>query len=184
MSARAVSVSVVRPVLAAVRVLAPSAGPSVQLPTVALPLARVVWMGSVMEPLPVATANVTLPIGDYSLRLRVSDNRGGVGESDPLTFSIVAPAAEIEVTRITPISGRRGATVSTVVEGTGFTPGCYVTVNGGGVNVTTTFVSATRLNAVLSISGNTQIGPRAITVTRPTGVAGTSPSRIFTILTQ
>src|SRR5712691_9483931 len=43
----------------AVSVLAPAAVPRVQLPTVAMPLAPVVWVAPVMLPLPAAAANVT-----------------------------------------------------------------------------------------------------------------------------
>jgi hypothetical protein len=49
----------VSPAAAAVRVLAPAVVPSVQLPTVAMPLALVVCSAPVMLPSPKATANVT-----------------------------------------------------------------------------------------------------------------------------
>ena len=48
------------PVDVAVRVLGPAVVPRVQLPTVAIPLAFVVWVSPVPEPPPEATAKVTL----------------------------------------------------------------------------------------------------------------------------
>src|ERR1019366_548614 len=60
------------PALVAVRVLAPTAGPRVQLSTVAIPLALVV-AGRVPEPPPEATANVTLtPLTGLLLRSRTN----------------------------------------------------------------------------------------------------------------
>jgi hypothetical protein len=50
----------VSPLLVAVSVLPPTIDPSVQLPTVAMPLALVVALPPVMLPPPVATANVTV----------------------------------------------------------------------------------------------------------------------------
>jgi hypothetical protein len=50
----------VRPVDVAASVLLPAVVPIVQLPTVAIPLASVVWVPPVREPPPEATANVTL----------------------------------------------------------------------------------------------------------------------------
>ena len=49
-----------RPALVAVRLLAPALVPSVQLPTVAMPLALVMAVRPVAEPPPLATAKVTL----------------------------------------------------------------------------------------------------------------------------
>ena len=50
----------VNPVAVALRVFAPAAAPSVQLPTVAMPALDVVGVAPVMLPPPAATANVTL----------------------------------------------------------------------------------------------------------------------------
>src|SRR5881396_1300306 len=50
----------VSPLAVAVSVLVPAVVPSVQLPTLAMPLALVVWLAPVMLPLPGATANVTV----------------------------------------------------------------------------------------------------------------------------
>ncbi len=50
----------VRPPLVAVRVLAPAIVPSIQLPSVAMPLALVVGEAPVTEPPPPVTAKVTL----------------------------------------------------------------------------------------------------------------------------
>ena len=125
--------------------------------------------------------------GTYSIRLRVSDGRGGVGESAELAFTIEGPAPEVVVSGITPNSGRRGTTVNVVIVGTGFTANSVVSVNGGGVNATTLNVTSTRITARLAIAPNAQIGylgKRAITVTDYTaGKTGTS-LQIFTILPE
>src|SRR5450759_2586661 len=61
------------PALVAVRVLAPTAGPNVQLPTVAMPLAFEVALKAVAEPPPEATAKVTLtPLTGLLLMSRTS----------------------------------------------------------------------------------------------------------------
>jgi sugar lactone lactonase YvrE len=127
------------------------------------------------------TATVTLPIGFHDIRLRVSDNRGGSNESDPQTVSIITAPAEMEITSISPTSGKRGTRVNVIINGRGFTSDCYATVNSGGVTVTTTFVSSTRLTAVFDISSITQTGSRTITVNRPTG-ASASLLRAFSII--
>jgi hypothetical protein len=128
-----------------------------------------------------ALASVTLPVGEHSIRLRVTDGRGGENTSADMTFTIVAPAPEITVTSVSPSTGKRGTTVNVVVNGTGFTPDSYVTVNSGGVTVTTTYVSSTRLTAVFNISANTQTNSRTVTVSRPNGTSGSRPNA-FSIL--
>ncbi len=128
---------------------------------------------------------VRLPVGSHSVRLRVSDNRGGVGESAELAFTIEGPAPDVVITGITPNSGRRGATVNVVIVGTGFTADSRVSVNGGGINATTLSVTATRITARFVIASNAQIGylgKRAITVTDITNGRTGSSTPIFTVL--
>ncbi len=128
---------------------------------------------------------VRLPVGNHSVRLRVSDGRGGIGESAELAFTIEGPAPDVVITGITPNSGRRGTTVNVVIVGTGFTADSKVSVNGGGINATTLSVTATRINARFVIASNAQIGylgKRAITVTDQTNGRTGSSTPIFTVL--
>jgi sugar lactone lactonase YvrE len=136
------------------------------------------------NPTPIATtvtATVTLTIGFHDIRLRVADNRGGSNESAPQTVSIITAPPEIEITSISPTSGKRGTKVNVIINGRGFTSDTYASVNSGGVTVATTFVSSTRLTATFDISAVTQTGTRTVTVSKPGG-ASASLSRAFSIL--
>lgn len=130
---------------------------------------------------------VRLLVGSHNIRLRVSDGRGGVGESAELAFTIEGPAPEVVVSGITPNTGKRGTTVNVVIVGTGFTANSVVSVNGGGVNTTTLSVTSTRITARFVIATNAQVGylgKRAITVTDySNGRSGTS-SPMFTVLPE
>jgi DNA-binding beta-propeller fold protein YncE len=128
-----------------------------------------------------ATARVTLPIGEHQIKLRVTDSRDASNETAPQSVLIMAAPAEMEITSVSPNLGRRGATVTMTVNGRGFMPSSYVTINRGGVTVTTTFISSTRLTARLVIADVALTGPRAVTVTNPSGVSSTL-SNAFSIL--
>src|SRR5690348_18447568 len=67
----------------AVTVLGPATVPSVQLPTVAMPLALVVWVGPVMLPPPDATANVTATPGTGCPPASVTITDGAIGTAVP-----------------------------------------------------------------------------------------------------
>src|SRR5205085_179292 len=67
----------------AVRVFWPAAVPSVQLPTVAMPPASVVWVAPVMLPLPGATANVTPTPGTGLPLASLTITEGGIGTALP-----------------------------------------------------------------------------------------------------
>src|SRR5207253_10114888 len=82
----------VSPVATAVNLLAPAVVLRVQLPTVAIPLASVVWFAPVMVPLPAATANVTatpdtgLPLASLTM------TDGGIGTAVPAVTVWLFPA--------------------------------------------------------------------------------------------
>src|SRR5437016_438659 len=82
----------VRPADVAVSVLAPAVVASVQLPTAAIPVASVVWLGPVMVPFPGATANVTatpatgLPLASLTM------TAGGIGTALPAATVWLFPA--------------------------------------------------------------------------------------------
>ena len=71
------------PSAVAVRVFVPAVGPSVQLPTVAMPEALVLGLSAVIEPPPEATANTTVisPTGFPSMSVTSTD--GGLDTSVP-----------------------------------------------------------------------------------------------------
>ena len=75
----------VSPVEVAVRVLVPAVGPSVQLPTVARPLAFVVRAFPVMLPPPDATAKVTLTLATGFPLASVTSTEGSTGNVVPAT---------------------------------------------------------------------------------------------------
>src|ERR1019366_3435698 len=95
------------PALAAVKVFAPANAPSVQLPTVAMPLALVVCAPPARLPPPVATANVTLTPLTGLLFASLTSTLGGVATAVPLVavwplpaliaICVAAPAAPVAV---------------------------------------------------------------------------------------
>ena len=101
----------VSPLAVAVSVLVPAVVPSVQLPTLAMPLALVVWLAPVMLPLPGATANVTVtpPTGLPPPSFTITDGwigtvppTGAVCLSPPLIAICVAgPAVTVTVVDVT-----------------------------------------------------------------------------------
>src|SRR5450759_2190945 len=103
------------PALVAVRVLAPTAGPNVQLPTVAIPLAFVVALKAVAEPPPEATAKVTLtPLTGLLLMSRTSTlgaatqlaiNAGNSQTATAGTAVATAPSVLVRDINNNPVSG-------------------------------------------------------------------------------
>ncbi len=81
-----------RPVLVAVRVLAPAVVPKVQLPTVAMPLALVVAEALVSEPPPLATAKVTFTPDTGLLLASLTMTLGAVATAVPATAVCALPA--------------------------------------------------------------------------------------------
>jgi hypothetical protein len=90
----------------AVNVFWPAVGLSVQLPTVATPLAFVVWLPPVMVPFPGATANVTATPTTALPNPSVTSTEGGIGTALPAgavwplpsCTAIVAAAAGVTFT--------------------------------------------------------------------------------------
>ena len=68
------------PVTVALSVSVPTL-PSVQLPTVATPLAFVVWLGPVTEPFPAVVANITAVPGFGLLNASLTMTAGGVASA-------------------------------------------------------------------------------------------------------
>ena len=86
----------------------------------------------------------------------------------PLT--LVNPVAT--VTSVVPGSVGRGAVSFPVsVVGTGFVPGSVVTISGTGVTASTSYVDATHLTALVSVTSGAATTNRNVTVTNP-GTAG------------
>jgi sugar lactone lactonase YvrE len=118
------------------------------------------------------TATVTLPVGTHQIKLVVNDGTSSA-ETEPQEVRVSVTPPEIEVTSVSPSTGRRGQTITVTVNGRGFNATSYVTLNGGGVTVTTTFVSSTQLIARLVISNAALTGQRGVTVTNPSGGSAT-----------
>src|SRR5438046_6482854 len=101
----------VSPLAVAVSLLVPAVVPSVQLPTLAMPLALVVWLAPVMVPLPGATANVTVTpaIGLPPASFTMTD--GWIGTVPPtgtvwllppsIAICVAAPAVSVTVVDVT-----------------------------------------------------------------------------------
>ena len=103
----------VSPGAVAVRVLVPAVIPSVQLPTVAIPLALVIWFAPVMLPPPPASAKVTatpwtgLPLASFTI------TDGGTATAVPVVavcwspaftaIWVAAPAVTSTVADVTPV---------------------------------------------------------------------------------
>ncbi len=81
----------------------------------------------------------------------------------------------VAVTGVSPNTRGRGAQNQTVViTGTNFASGAVVSFSGGGITVdSVTFVSSSRLDAVIDVASGAALGQRNVTVTNPGGLAGT-----------
>ncbi|MCW2923424.1 MAG: repeat-containing protein [Thermoleophilia bacterium] len=122
----------------------------------------------------------TVTAGTYWWRARGVDGAGQVsGYSAIRSFTATGG---MSVTGITPSSiaqGRRSVAVQ--VTGTGFASGAAVSVSGTNVTVaSSTWVSATRVDAVMTVSGTAALGARDVTVTNPS-TATSSGSGLLTI---
>ncbi len=141
------------------------------------------WFNGATEIATGVQATVTLPLGTHQIKLVVTDNAAFPASGEVVQEVVVsATAPDMDIFSVTPNTGKQGRTVNMVVTGRGFNNTSYVTVNKGGVTVTTTFVSSTQLLAKLVISNNALVGPRSITVTNPGGGSATLASS-FTVQT-
>jgi uncharacterized repeat protein (TIGR01451 family) len=108
-----------------------------------------------------------------SLQVTVTNPTPGGGASNAVAFSINNPVPAItSVSPNTAIAGQAPTAVS--VTGTGFVSSSIVSVNG--TPRTTTYVSATRLDVLLTVSDFMTAGSVQITVANPSPGGGTSPA--------
>ncbi len=120
---------------------------------------------------------VSVPVGQYAVTIT---NPDGTAVTSASIFA-VSPAPT--VTGVTPASLSQGLSNQTVtIGGTGFVTGVLAAFSNGGVSVSSTVVSesATQLVVTVSVSPTAPTGSGAITVTNPDGSRGTSGS-IFTV---
>lgn len=126
------------------------------------------WFDGATEIATGVQATVILALGTHQIKLVVTDNAGFPASGEVVQQVVVsATPSELKIDSVTPNSGERGKTVTITVTGRGFTQSSYVTINKGGVTVTTTFVSSTQLLAKLVITNSALTGARSITVTNP-----------------
>lgn len=101
-------------------------------------------------------------------------NQSGYRCSDGATVATVASTSPA-----TAAQGRQDLAVT--INGTGFVSGATVAFGGAGISLdSTTFVSATRIDVVIDITGAAATGARNVVVTNPDGIAITG-SNLFTI---
>ncbi len=123
-----------------------------------------------------AIANVKLPIGTHLIALTVSDGKGGVNSTTAQTLVINAPpppTAELAIDSVSPSSGKKGTSLTITVNGSGFVPGSTVSITGGSVTTTTTFISSTQLKVQASIASNAFTTTRNVIVANPGGLSVT-----------
>lgn len=132
-----------------------------------------------------ATANVKLPVGAHLIALTVSDGKGGVNSTAAQSVTINAPPppppTSLAIDSVSPSSGKRGATLTVMVTGTGFVPGATVTINGGSISTTTTFISSTQLSVRVTIASNAFTTTRSVTVSNPNGAGSAAKSNAFSV---
>jgi hypothetical protein len=132
-----------------------------------------------------AVANVKLPIGVHLIALTVSDGKGGVNSTAAQSVTINAPPPpppdELAIESVSPSSGKRGTTLTVMVTGTGFLPGASVTINGGNITTTTTFISSTQLSVRVTIASNAFTTMRSVTVSNPNGAGSAAKANAFSV---
>lgn len=107
-----------------------------------------------------------LGAGTYTLSASSTDAAGNTGVSNNV---VVVLRSAMTVTSLSPNAHAQGLTGRTVaINGTGFTAASVPSFTGAGVTMTSfTFVSATRINAVINTSATATIGRSNIVVSRP-----------------
>lgn len=118
-----------------------------------------------------AVANVKLAVGTHSIALTVSDGKGGVNSTaaQSVTVNPPPPAATLTIDSVSPSSGKKGTSLTITVNGSGFVQGSTVTITGGSVTTTTTFISSTQLRVQASIASNAFTTTRNVLVANPDG---------------
>lgn len=113
-----------------------------------------------------------------NVSVRVVNAAPGGGTSSALAFAITNAAPTIvALTPSSVVSGSPDRTVT--ITGTGFVPSS--TVKSNGVNVVTTYVSATQVTAVVPANQLMYPGSVSLTVTSPPPGGGTSAPKILTV---
>jgi autotransporter-associated beta strand protein len=128
----------------------------------------------------VATFNTsTLSAGTHSITAAYGgDNNFNASTSAAVTVTVAASVSNPTITSLSPTSAVRGsADVTLTVTGTNFANNSTVQLNG--MNLTTTFVSATRLTAIIPAANLVNRGTLSITVSTPGGA--TSNAQNFTV---
>ncbi len=110
-------------------------------------------------------------LGHYEFTLQVVDSNNRTAAKE---FVIdVISADKFHVVACTPENGVRGASLTVQVGGSGFVSGATAAFGDGVTIDSVTFVSATRLDATVSIAGAAVPGWRTVTVTNPGPVTAT-----------
>lgn len=78
-------------------------------------------------------ADVKLGIGMHTIILTVSDGRGGIASSNPISLQVLP--RPLSITDVTPFRLSRGNTQTLTIKGTGFNQSSRVSIGGAGVTV-------------------------------------------------
>ena len=111
-----------------------------------------------------------------TVNLTVTTPAPGGGTSAALPFTASYPPAPT-LTSIYPAGGPINVAAQLTLNGTGFTPGSTVAVNG--INVSSQFVSSTEMTATIPASAAVP-GDLNVTVTTPPPGGGTSAAQVYT----
>ncbi|MBI4481706.1 MAG: IPT/TIG domain-containing protein, partial [Acidobacteria bacterium] len=119
----------------------------------------------------------------YTAKAQVTDSKGNksgfVEQTETLTYAIQGNPVPV-ISSLNPSSATAGGSAFTLaVAGTNFVSGSVVRWNGQ--NRTTTFVSATQVNAAIPASDIAAAGTASVTVFNPAPGGGTSNALTFTI---
>ena len=123
-------------------------------------------------------ASLLTAVGTSSLTINTPG--AAVPVSNPFAISIVAPPAPT-LTSISPMTAPLGTAVTLTLNGTDFTPGSVVTVNGDALP--TTFVNSIQLTAAVPAS-ELPLGNNFFAVTTPAPGGGLSTPAVFTTFLQ
>ena len=114
-----------------------------------------------------ALAETKLPVGTYSVILKVSDGRGGVSLTTPVAVQILP--RPLAVSYIDTPRMQRGRSYTITVRGAGFSRGARIYL-GNGINVDLPFASSeSNLIARISVLSSTAQGTRDVIVINPDG---------------
>lgn len=89
------------------------------------------------------------------------------GQTDPLIFDVLAANPGPSLTGIVPNNAAVGTAVSVTLSGSNLAGASIGAI--AGVTVSSVVASASQVSAVFTIAGNAAAGPRAVTITTPSG---------------